>query len=201
MTKLRKVFKPQSWDLVAAGSRDTPLILDCWNFWSKIKNLFFSSSIFQKLFSPPPLIHISSQMLRLGFGLPPSIKMSSSTYLSYSQVAALKSFQEIELPPVTNVPRFSWNNSHRCCHHCNVYFSEKARQAWSKRWELPWRRILWKEPQYHSCWPWIFSIYNNTYIQPVWYIQGVSTKKHRKNCECCPGHSLTVSQPSKLLSL
>ena len=25
--------------------------------------------------------------------------------------------------------------------------------------------------------------------------------KHRKNCECCPGHSLTVSQPSKLLSL
>ena len=26
-------------------------------------------------------------------------------------------------------------------------------------------------------------------------------KKHRKNCECCPGHSLTVSQPSKSLSL
>ena len=25
--------------------------------------------------------------------------------------------------------------------------------------------------------------------------------KHRKNCECCPGHSLTVSQPSKSLSL
>ena len=25
--------------------------------------------------------------------------------------------------------------------------------------------------------------------------------KHRKNCECCPGHSLTVSQLSKLLSL
>ena len=25
--------------------------------------------------------------------------------------------------------------------------------------------------------------------------------KHRKNCECCPGHPLTVSQPSKLLSL
>ena len=23
-------------------------------------------------------------------------------------------------------------------------------------------------------------------------------KKHRENCECCPGHSLTVSQPSKL---
>ena len=27
------------------------------------------------------------------------------------------------------------------------------------------------------------------------------SQKHRKNCECCPGHSLTVSQPSKLLSL
>ena len=26
-------------------------------------------------------------------------------------------------------------------------------------------------------------------------------QKHRKNCECCPGHSLTVSQTSKLLSL
>ena len=26
-------------------------------------------------------------------------------------------------------------------------------------------------------------------------------KKHRKNCECCPGHSLTISQPSKSLSL
>ena len=25
--------------------------------------------------------------------------------------------------------------------------------------------------------------------------------KHRKNCECCPGHSLTVSQLSKSLSL
>ena len=25
--------------------------------------------------------------------------------------------------------------------------------------------------------------------------------KNRKNCECCPGHSLTVSQPSKSLSL
>ena len=25
--------------------------------------------------------------------------------------------------------------------------------------------------------------------------------KHRKNCEYCPGHSLTVSQPSKSLSL
>ena len=29
----------------------------------------------------------------------------------------------------------------------------------------------------------------------------VSFYKHRKNCECCPGHSLTVSQPSKSLSL
>ena len=28
-----------------------------------------------------------------------------------------------------------------------------------------------------------------------------SFPKHRKNCECCPGHSLTVSQPSKSLSL
>ena len=27
------------------------------------------------------------------------------------------------------------------------------------------------------------------------------SNKHRKNCECCPGHSLTVSQPSKSLSL
>ena len=25
--------------------------------------------------------------------------------------------------------------------------------------------------------------------------------KHRKNCECCPGHFLTVSQLSKSLSL
>ena len=29
----------------------------------------------------------------------------------------------------------------------------------------------------------------------------ICDKKHRKNCECCPGHSLTVSQPSKSLSL
>ena len=28
-----------------------------------------------------------------------------------------------------------------------------------------------------------------------------AASKHRKNCECCPGHSLTVSQPSKSLSL
>ena len=41
MTKSRKVFKPESWDLLAAGSRDTPLILNCWNFWSKIIDLFF----------------------------------------------------------------------------------------------------------------------------------------------------------------
>ena len=27
------------------------------------------------------------------------------------------------------------------------------------------------------------------------------TNKHRKNCKCCPGHSLTVSQLSKSLSL
>ena len=38
---------------------------------------------------------------------------------------------------------------------------------------------------------------------PAWLSQKIGTfsEKHRKNCECCPGHSLTVSQPSKSLSL
>ena len=32
-------------------------------------------------------------------------------------------------------------------------------------------------------------------------IKRIYSKKHRKNCESCPGHSLTVSQLSKSLSL
>ena len=43
-------------------------------------------------------------------------------------------------------------------------------------------------------WPGVWTI-------SMYYCLGYLYNKHRKNCECCPGHSLTVSQPSKSLSL
>ena len=38
-------------------------------------------------------------------------------------------------------------------------------------------------------------------IPPYFNSFGDKNTEHRKNCECCPGHSLTISQPSKSLSL
>ena len=50
-----------------------------------------------------------------------------------------------------------------------------------------------------SLWRWILQYH---LLEPLdSRHQAHVNQKHGKNCECCPGHSLTVSQPFKSLSL
>ena len=72
-----------------------------------------------------------------------------------------------------------WKENHRTLQECLLY----TKSGWTMVKLLTWRL--------NSC---------ISFFHSLWTHHSCD-EKHRKNCECCPGHSLTVSRPSKSLSL